>query len=369
MRLLTSISLAALAAAMPLAAPALAQAPWSATGELTDSDSVGEEQHRFDSHNLRLEAGQRYRISVNSEAFDPVARLYRQGDNATPVAENDDSGGTLNSRINFTPDASGNFVLRVSAFSADGRGAYTAAALVPPPPPPGVPVPWSTAGQITDSDATTGEGRYDDYSLRLEGGRRYVFTVESSAFDPIASLYRAGEDDVLAQNDDSGGTLNSRISFLVPEGGDYILRVAPLGSDGRGDYRAAAGLAPPLPAPITGPGTPTQVTGTWSLHQGDLAATDPEVEGHHFDDYLIHVEAGQIRYISLDAAAFDPMVQVIAVSARDSDPLETMESDDDGGAGVNSLLAFQPEAAGDYIVRVTSFGEASTGAYRLWISQ
>ena len=32
----------------------------------------------------------------------------------------------LNSRLNFTPAESGDYVLRVSTFSEDGRGAYAA---------------------------------------------------------------------------------------------------------------------------------------------------------------------------------------------------------------------------------------------------
>jgi hypothetical protein len=157
MRKFWTASVAALAFTL-IAAPASAQQPWSSQGELTDNDSVGEEQHRFDDHTLQLEAGQRYRISVNSEAFDPVARLYRQG-STTAVAENDDGDG-LNSRINFTPAESGAYTLRVLAFSAEGRGAYTAALAALPALPPGVPVPWSASGRITDSDPDSGVGAW-----------------------------------------------------------------------------------------------------------------------------------------------------------------------------------------------------------------
>src|SRR6185436_19238640 len=106
---LHTLSLAALAAA--LAAPAMAQpaAPIHITGELTTSDTRGEEEHRYDDLRVHLESGQRYRLSVNSEAFDPVAHLYRPGNffnEKTEVAMNDDSDG-LNSRISYTPTESG----------------------------------------------------------------------------------------------------------------------------------------------------------------------------------------------------------------------------------------------------------------------
>ena len=247
-------SFAALALAM-LAAPAAAQAPWSAAGELTDADSQDEGQHRYDEHRIRLEAGQRYRISVDSEAFDPVARLYRAG-GADPVAENDDGSG-LNPRISYTPAESGEHVLRIVAYSEDGRGAYTAG----------------------------------------------VATQE------------------------------------------------------------------PLPPPILEPGTNVSVNGTWSLWRGELAAGDAENDGRRFDDYPIRVEAGQRRYIQLDGIGFDTLVQIIRPDSRGNDSPDVVEQDDDGGAGFDSFLVFAPEEAGDYIVRVTSFGSGPGGAYRLWISQ
>ena len=367
MRKFWTASVAAMAFTL-IAAPASAQAPWSGSGELTDSDSVGDEQHRYDDHILQLEAGQRYRISVNSEAFDPVARLYRQG-STTPVAENDDGDG-LNSRINYTPAEGGAYTLRVLAFSAEGRGAYTAGLATLPPLAPGVPVPWSASGRITDSDPDSGVGapgpRYDEYTLRLEAGRRYLLRVNSSDFDPQAQLFRSGEQDVIAENDDGDEGLNSRISFSPTESGDYVLRVLPLGQDGRGAYRASAELAPPLPAPLTH-FRRMSVT-TWRVYDGALTNTDGESpSGTRVDDYLVHFDAGQERFITLDAANFDAVVQVLEVGGRDGG--EPVASNDDGGNSLNSMLRFKAETAGDYIVRVTALSGDGRGAYTLRVSE
>ncbi|HST35546.1 MAG TPA: hypothetical protein VLK25_02805, partial [Allosphingosinicella sp.] len=357
-------SLAALALAMS-ATTAFGQEPQHIAGALEDNDSqTGDEHNRYDDHVLRLEAGRRYRLSVNSDAFDPVARLYRAGE-ANPVAENDDSNESLNSRINYTPAQSGDFTLRVTSFSAEGRGAYNAQVALLPPLPPGVAVPWSVSGRIEDGDTSGGEtARYDEHILRLEAGRRYVLTAEASDFDPFASLYRAGEDDPIAENDDSGGTLNSRIAFSPTESGDYVLRVAPLGGDGRGAYRAAAALAPPLPAPLT---HFSRMEATiWRVYPGALTAADPQNDnGVRFDDYLIHFDAGQERLIELHAEGYDTVVQVYRASEREG---EMLASNDDGGNTLNSLMHYRAEEAGDYIVRVTALGDAS-GPYRLRISE
>ncbi|HWT11745.1 MAG TPA: hypothetical protein VN231_03240 [Allosphingosinicella sp.] len=230
--------------------------------------------------------------------------------------------------------------------------------------------PWSVAGELQDSDRSTGEGdhRYDEHAVRLEAGQRYRISVESEAFDPVAQLYRAGEDEPVAENDDSGASLNSRISYAPPSGGDFVLRVIGFSADARGAYTAEVAPMPPLPAPIASPGTAVTTSGTWSLWQGELGPADADLDGQHYDDYLIRVEAGQTRYISVDSSSFDPLVQLLLPAARDSVPVETLDGDDDAGAGLNALLAFAPEEAGDYIVRVTSYGQG-TGAYRLWVSQ
>lgn len=236
---------------------------------------------------------------------------------------------------------------------------------------------WIVDGALIDGDAQAPaeEGaeqdaerhRYDDHRIRLEAGTRYSLSVNSEAFDPVARLMRAGQAEVIAENDDSAGTLNSRISYTPAESGDFVLRVTGFAAEARGAYHAEAAQLPPLPAPVSQPTQNVPVTGTWALYQGELAAGDPEIEGKHYDDYLIHVGAGQVRYISLEGQGFDAVVQVLRASEREGgDPLE---QDDDTGAGFNSLLAFAPDVAGDYIVRVTTFGESSTGSYRLWVSQ
>lgn len=376
MRKFWTASVAAMAFTL-IAAPASAQTPWSGAGELTDSDSTGAEQHRDDDHAIQLEAGQRYRISVDSTAFDPVARLYRQG-STDPVAENDDGDG-FNSRITFTPTESGAYTLRVVAFSAEGRGAYTAGVAQLPALPPAQVVPWQGSGRIENSDPTDTLARpseaegpapqvsvhYDEHVLRLDAGQRYIIRVNSSAFDPMARLYRDGETSPVAENDDGDEGLNSRISFRPEAAGTYVLRVSPLDSDGTGAYTASAERAPALPAPLTA--FTRQQTMVWKVYTGALTNRDGEsTSGGRVDDYLVQFAAGQERFIALDAPDFDSVVQVIAVDRRDTE--ETLASNDDGGNSLNSMLRFKAETAGDYIVRVTALGADGRGSYTLRVS-
>ena len=228
---------------------------------------------------------------------------------------------------------------------------------------------WSGEGQLQDSDPQMEEGRrFDEHRLQLQAGQRYRISVDSDAFDPVARLSRAGATEPVAENDDSAG-LNPRFTYAPSESGEYVLRVYGYSPDGRGAYTARVEALPPPPPAITTPGTPTPVTGTWLRWDGALTESDSSREERHYDDYLVRFEAGQSRYILVDSAAFDTMVQVISLDGRDSEPPAMLGQDDDNGVGLNSLLVFEAGEAGDYIIRVTSFGENSTGAYRLWVSQ
>lgn len=367
MRKFWTASVAAMAFTF-MTAPASAQQPWSVSGEITNDDAGGTGQH-YDNHVIHLEAGQRYRISVDASALDTVAQLYREG-TSEPVAQNDDGDG-LNPRINYTAPATGDYTLRVLGFSAEGRGAYTASVATLPPLQPGVPVPWSTRGRIETSDPTAGADspHHDEYMLHLEAGHRYIIKVESSAFDPVARLYAAGEDNVLAENDDGGDGTNSRISFVPETTGDYTLRVVPLANDGRGAYRASAEMAPPLPAPLSMFQRMSALV--FRVYEGALTNADGEggASGARVDDYLVHFDRNQERLVMLDSPTehgFDPVVQVLRASNREAEPLAT---NDDSGGTLNSLLQFKAEEAGDYIIRVTSFSADGRGRYRLRVSE
>jgi hypothetical protein len=245
--ILGTASLAVMAlAAFPASAQTAGQ-PWTVSGALEDSDAQGEEQRRQDDYPIRLEAGQRYRLSVNSEAFDPVARLLRVGV-AEPVAENDDFEG-LNSRINYAPTEGGDYVLRVTAFAAEGRGAYTASAEQLPPLPPPVSQPTSTEtvtgswsvyeGELSENDADKDGRPYDDYLVRFAPGQTRTISLHAQGFDPVVQVLPAAdrEGEPVDQDDDAGAGFNSLLGFMPETPGDYIVRVISFEGAGRGRYR------------------------------------------------------------------------------------------------------------------------------------
>lgn len=224
-------------------------------------------------------------------------------------------------------------------------------------------------GELAATDPRTSEeeSRHDDYRVELRGGERVRISLDSEAFDPIVRVYREGAmDEAIAENDDSGDSLNSRLTFSPPADGTYVVRVLSFDPAGAGRYTLRGERLAPLPAPVTAhSGTATT---RWRVFEGELGAGDADNDGHHFDDYQVTLRAGEqilVRAdVPADSTALDPMVQILPAADRSGSGIE---ADDDTGPGTNALLGFEAEQAGDYIVRVTSFAPEQTGAYTLRI--
>ena len=98
---------------------------WQIYDGTLDADDPAESEMRFDDYALDLEAGQSAMIRVESEAFDPVVRVYSADQRGVnELAMDDDSGGSFNSFLMFAPEEGGSYIVRVTSFSTEGTGAY-----------------------------------------------------------------------------------------------------------------------------------------------------------------------------------------------------------------------------------------------------
>lgn len=199
------------------------------------------------------------------------------------------------------------------------------------------------------------------HRVRMEANQRYTILASSGSFDSYLRVMRSGSPDVLAEDDDSGGGLNARLTYAPAESGEYLVCVTSLSPTGSGDYRLQVAPAGPLPALISRASRTERVQAR--IYDGSLAADDPADGSRRFDDYELRLAAGQAAMISLDGMGqFDPLLKIYSLSRRGGQVL--VENDDAGGT-TNSFIAFTPDEAGTYVVRVTSYGENMTGNYRL----
>ncbi len=101
-------------------------------------------------------------------------------------------------------------------------------------------VPVNFAADSTQFEFVEGgviEGGYDTWELPLLEGDDV--TVEMRKFDGQLDPFLVVKDPKLIQiadDDDSGGDLNSRLTFRAEEDGTYLVETRPLGDNGFGDY-------------------------------------------------------------------------------------------------------------------------------------
>jgi hypothetical protein len=210
---------------------------------------------------------------------------------------------------------------------------------------------------------------------RFEGraDERIEFTMRSEQFDTLLELGRLNgcEFESLASNDDGAGPedgLNSRLTVRLRETGSYVIRAMSFSDDGAGSFEVAmtrlpAAAAPPPPRRLT---LGQEVRGELSLQD----ATIPNEEqgliegGRPYHYYSLRGQAGDTVRLELDSDAFDPVLEVGALS-----PLgySVAQYNDDGGGpedGLNSRLNVTFRSAGTIVLRVSPLGNG-VGGYRL----
>ncbi len=366
--ILAAVSLLALS----VAAPALAQRAETLSpgrtvqGQIAEGDATAAGgEYRYDDYLIRARAGQRLEAVMRADAFDAYLEVFRQGDSDAMASDDDGLGESTHSRLRFTANRTGTYVLRARTLSGIEGGAYTLGLSQRPPAgrpqrPSGIRVGQSIQGALTSGDPENEDGQaYDAYAFRARVGERFVLDLVSDAFDPVVRVgqMRAGEFNELAMNDDTLETgLNSRLLFTAEENGDYIIRATPLSTGDEGAYTLALARGPELAA--------AQAIEIGGSVEGSLAEGDGKgAGGATADAYRFSGQEGQRIRIDMSSEAFDTYVELF-----DANHVSLAEDDDGGGEGTNSRLTFTLPRSGTYFIEARAFTE-STGGYSLAVSE
>jgi hypothetical protein len=351
------------------------------SGQLTagdarvDSEELG--QFVYDTYSIRARAGQRLEVVMRSEAFDAYLEVYEGSDSGEILGADDDGlGEDTDSRLRFSTD-NGTYIIRARTLGGLEGGAYTLQ-VTDRGPAPRAPRPTAirlggeAEGEISARDPVEEDGdsapySYDAWSFRARAGDRVAITLESDDFDPIVRvgrMGRAGAFEELAQNDDSGaGGLNSYLVFTAPADGDYVIRTAPLGGSGEGDYALALAEGPP---PLEA--RPIAVGDTVT---GELNDSDGSNQiGQRADAYSFTATAGQRIVATMGSDAFDTYLELFSENSADAGGRYSVDSDDDGaGEGTNSRLASTIPSDGQYTLEARAFTDEGEGAYSLTLEE
>ncbi|MBX3476120.1 MAG: PPC domain-containing protein [Brevundimonas sp.] len=334
-------------------------------GRLARTDGVNAQGRRVDLYRFEGQPGQRITITATSSDFDAYLELFRDtAGGPVSVAQDDDSGGGTNARINTVLEEGGVYLIEARAFS-DGLGAYglKLEETLPPPAPTPLAFGATVQGEITTDNPAGADGRpYKAYVFSGQARQRVRIIVRSGDFDSLVSIGRPGDDwSALATDDDGlGEGLDARLNYTLPEDGDYEVRVMPWAAEKLGLYSVEMTDRGPEPRPgslVVG----ATVRGTLSDEDG---VTD---EGAAYDAYEIQAKAGEKLRLTLVSNAFDSVVEV---GRTDEDgAFDSLESDDDGLSDTHARLDWTAPEDGLYVIRARSYAPNSTGDYALTVEK
>ena len=178
----------------------------------------------------------------NGTLSDTFLTLYAN-DGTTILSSDDNSGAGLNSRLSFTPGATGTYFVGVSGFGSNTgsylvRGYHNADGLASTATTRSVRIGARSNGTLS------GSGDHDWFRVNLVRGRTYNFTMNDPAdnLDTFLGL-RSNTGAVLRSDDDSGPGLNSRIAdFRATRTGAFFLDAGAFADAGVGNYVLSARL-------------------------------------------------------------------------------------------------------------------------------
>ncbi len=387
----------------PAAAPAaVAASLLDQSGELHPGPAGTAGRAGYD---VTVGARDRLTVSLTSTAFDPVLRV--QLPNGSTLTNDDFQGSRSESRLEvevpaagtmkvvvegYAPEAAGPFRVAVTRAAADPGIAAIATSNLGARPPAGAQaaaaaasgargrshhglpggLPGGTAlafgrrvnGMLpTAPTLPTGEPMQVYTLSGVTAGQRVTVDVGSDAFDPY--LLVQSPNGQLWENDDTGGTTASRVSFVASVPGAYRVIVSAYRAGMSGAFEieasdavagAVAAAAPPTATPAPGPVTPGRTI------DGELANGDQQLRsGEFYDTHELPLTAGQRVDLEARSTDFDTYLIVLPPNGQQQ------ENDDRTQGNTNAGLELVATEAGTYRVLVTSYRPGETGRYALAI--
>ena len=231
-----TLALTALHGGEPGKKPAKDGPPLEIDGQLLDTDPRDPVHNQpCKIYTVKLKKDKTYLIDMASDAFDTYLRL--EDAQGKQLGEDDDGGGDTDSQIVHAPDADGTFKVYATRFGDDGVGNFKLkvrelsykVGKASDLPADGLKVD----GQLTNDDPTDEVGpreKYKIYSVNLKAGKAYTIDLRSDAFDSFLRVHDA-RFRKLAEDDDSGGDLHSRLTFRPDADGVFHIIATTLDGD------------------------------------------------------------------------------------------------------------------------------------------
>jgi hypothetical protein len=236
-----------------------------------------------------------------------------------------------------------------------------------------------TRGALSSSDPQLeNNAHYDEYAFQARRGETIILAMESRDFDAYLRLglaRRSGGFRELAYDDDGGNGRNSRLQYVAPEDGIYLVRASSLNrSTGTYTLTLSGGRVPsggyddgpiqpvrPRPRPRDDRDGMVRAGERVNAY---LSPTDPKLDGGEpFHLYRYNGRAGERISITLRSDDFDAYLVLGSPGGRHGVGT-VLTRDDDGGGGRDSRIDYTLPDDRVYVIRVNPLG-AGEGEYML----
>lgn len=337
-------------------------------GQLASSDQRASGGQYQDVYTLRGQAGQALRIEMTSSSMDSLVRITGPG-NFT--AQDDDSGGNLNARLEVTLPASGEYRIAATTFGADVTGNYMLrvseiAATDAPREASGGALQLGQiySGALASGDRRASGGQFEDtYTFTGRAGQTLRVTMESTQLDSLVRV--RGPGNFTAEDDDSGGRLNAMLDITLPANGQYQVIATSYDAGASGAYRLRVAEFDPRTAASSAAATGSVRVG--QTINGALQRGDPtRSSGQFADAYTFQGQANQTIEVRMNSGAFDPFLSITGPGNFQIDNDDDMQSNEPLR---NSRIVVTLPQSGEYRIQATSFATGATGNYSLSVGQ
>lgn len=185
-------------------------------------------------YTVKMQANKKYTMTLDKTDGDVDTFLIVQDAGGKILVFNDDSNGTLNSALAFNPSKAGAYKVYAAALTGTGTAALkiveSESNLID-----AKKVYAAGKKELILDGVLTPDQRKIDVQVKLKAGKSYRIDLKSRSFDAFLTLSDGGGMQ-LAQDDDGGDGLNSRITHRAGADGTYRITATSLGMRGAGAF-------------------------------------------------------------------------------------------------------------------------------------
>lgn len=326
--------------------------PVQITADLTkDDENDPELNNPCKKYPVKLNKDKTYVIEMTTKDFDPFLRLLDKANKE--VAEDDDSGGGLNSLIIYSPTTSGDYTVVAATFDGevgkfelkvreiDIKGEAKAREF-----PKGG---FEVAGDLGENDMTDLCKRSKVLSVELKADQAYLFEIDSSDFDCQLYVFDAksrllGQDpEKVVASASANGVHHLVVTTFDENVGKFTVKARTFTLKGEAKARDLG---------------KNGLSVTDNIGQNDT--TDLGKLGKVFS---VNLKAGETYTIDLESATMDSYLYVFDAKTK------LLGQDDDSGGDLHSRVTIRPERDGVYHILATSLEGDETGEFTLRVKK